>query len=94
VVPGLAKINDSALVSPAIAITRVAAKLNFRKLHDLESAFDGGVLEIKIEGGAFQDILAAGESFVSGGYNATIDNSRFSNPTGEPSGLTAKAFSA
>jgi hypothetical protein len=36
-------------------------------------AFDGGVLEIQIGGGAFTDIEAAGGSFVSGGYTTTID---------------------
>jgi len=30
------------------------------------------VLEISINGGAYQDILAAGGSFAAGGYNATI----------------------
>ena len=41
--------------------------------------FDGGVLEISIGGGAFQDIIAAGGSFVTGGYTGTISSS-FSNP--------------
>jgi hypothetical protein len=35
--------------------------------------YDGGVLEIKIGGGSFQDILAAGGSFVQNGYDHTID---------------------
>ena len=39
--------------------------------------FDGGVLEISTDGGnTFQDILAAGGSFVSGGYNRTIATDR------------------
>jgi len=36
-------------------------------------AYDGGVLEVKIGTGAFTDILTAGGSFVSGGYNKKID---------------------
>ncbi|MGA9828234.1 MAG: hypothetical protein WBQ57_07840, partial [Rhodanobacteraceae bacterium] len=36
---------------------------------------DGAVLEISIDGGPFQDILAAGGSFESGGYNGTISTS-------------------
>jgi hypothetical protein len=36
-------------------------------------AYDGGVLELKIGGGAFADILAAGASFASNGYTRTID---------------------
>jgi hypothetical protein len=35
---------------------------------------DGMVLEISINGGPFQDIVAAGGSFVTGGYNKTISS--------------------
>ena len=43
------------------------------------------MLEISIGGGAFQDILAAGGSFVTGGYNVTISTC-CSNPiAGRPS---------
>ena len=39
--------------------------------------FDGGVLEISFDGGnTFQDILAAGGTFVQGGYNRTIATDR------------------
>src|SRR5258705_4005667 len=38
----------------------------------MESSFDGGVLEISINGGAFTDIVTAGGNFVTGGYNGTI----------------------
>jgi hypothetical protein len=41
--------------------------------------WDGMVLEISIGGGAYQDILAAGGSFASGGYTRTIDTI-FSSP--------------
>ena len=37
------------------------------------------VLEISIGGGAFQDILAAGGTFASGGYNSTLSTG-FQNP--------------
>ena len=35
----------------------------------MEAGWDGGVLEISINGGARQDIIAAGGSFLAGGYN-------------------------
>src|SRR6185369_12383855 len=35
--------------------------------------YDGGVLEIKIGTSAFTDILTAGGTFSSGGYNSLID---------------------
>ena len=42
-------------------------------------AYDGGLLEIQIGSGPFMDILAAGGSFVTGGYTRTI-SSDFGNP--------------
>jgi hypothetical protein len=72
----------NALVSPVIPITSSSAQLTFRHNYRLvyhtsvhphsTTYYDGGVLEISIGGGAFADILAAGGSFVSGGYNCTI----------------------
>ena len=44
---------------------------------DPNLGFDGGVLEVSFDGGnTFQDILAAGGSFVMGGYNRTIATDR------------------
>jgi hypothetical protein len=68
-----------------VSITSTNLRLTFRHSYNLESSlssgtgFDGGVLEISIDGGAFVDLLAAGASFTSGGYNATI-SSRYRNP--------------
>ena len=58
--------------------------LTFRHNFNLEASdldpnlgFDGGVLELSTDGGnTFQDILAAGGGFVSGGYNRTIATDR------------------
>lgn len=45
------------------------------------SYFDGGVLEVSKDGGAFADVTNAsiGGAFISGGYNGTI-NASFGNP--------------
>ena len=74
------------LDTPPIAVSSAHAQLTFRQNYNLEDdsttpsvGFDGGVLEIKIGSGAYQDILTAGGSFVSGGYNSTI-SSRYGNP--------------
>ena len=72
-------ISDKRLDSPSVPISTAAAQLSFANNYALESTFDGGVLEISIGGGAFTDILAAGGSFVSNGYNGTI-SSNFSSP--------------
>jgi len=75
-------ITDNLLVTPAIPITTAIAKINFRRSNNLESTFDGMVLEISnpaVNAGAFQDIITAGGSFTAGGYNATI-SVNFSSP--------------
>lgn len=81
-----ATVNMSSLVSPVVPITSTAAQLKFKNKYITEASttsatvgFDGMVLEMKIGAGAFQDILAAGGSFVSGGYDRTISAS-FSSP--------------
>jgi hypothetical protein len=68
-------VTDSSLDTPSIAIPASATKVTFRNFYNTESTFDGGVLEISINGGAFTDIVTAGGSFVTGGYNATISTS-------------------
>ena len=88
--PNAAWVNDPAVVSdkrldsPIIPVLfATVPQITFRNNYNLEASppsyFDGGVLEISIGGGAFQDIIAAGGSFVTGGYNGTISTS-FSNP--------------
>ena len=60
--------------------------MTFRNAFNLEDAgaasqtgFDGMVLEISINGQPFQDIIDAGGSFATGGYNKTISN-QFGSP--------------
>jgi hypothetical protein len=82
--PDPTNIGINELVSPTISMPVGQTLLAFRNNYDLEvgvggSAYDGGVLEIKIGTNAFADILAAGGSFVSGGYTNTI-SSGFGNP--------------
>jgi Kelch motif len=68
-----AAISDKYLDSPPIIINQLEnAALMFRNNYSLEASHDGGVLEVSIDGGPFQDILAAGGSFGQGGYNGTI----------------------
>jgi hypothetical protein len=50
----------------------VLLEITFRNNFNLQDGFDGGVLEISIDGGeTFQDILTFG-TFVTGGYNGTV----------------------
>lgn len=79
-----AVLSDKRLDSPIFAfISGCCAQLTFRHNFNLEASgdpnvgFDGGVLEISNDGGnTFRDILAAGGSFVIGGYNRTIASDR------------------
>jgi hypothetical protein len=78
---------DNRLDTPAFTYTG-AAQVTYRQNFDLEqqdasTSFDCGVLEISnpnINGGAFTDIVAAGGSFVTGGYNHTGISASFANP--------------
>jgi hypothetical protein len=73
-------VSDNVLVSPSITISP-GARLTFRHSFDTEPSYDGGVLEIAIGAGGFQDIITAGGSFVSSGYTGTISTA-YSSPIG------------
>ena len=75
--PGSIGVNE--LDSPAITLPDGPAQLSFRHNYDLESTYDGGVLEIKIDSGSWTDILAAGGSFTSGGYITNL-STLYGNP--------------
>jgi hypothetical protein len=71
--------GESNLTSPSIAVPlapttgyRRGVQLSFQNSYNTEATFDGAVLEISINGGAFTDILTAGGSFAAGGYNGAI----------------------
>ncbi|HET6546576.1 MAG TPA: hypothetical protein VFG55_07520, partial [Rhodanobacteraceae bacterium] len=71
-------VSDMTLDTPTFT-PAAGATLSFRHRFNLESTFDGAVLEISIGGGAFQDFVDAGGVFTTGGYNATISSS-FGSP--------------
>jgi len=56
------------LYSPTMTLPSGPSQLSFRQSFNLEDQYDGGVLQISIGGSTFEDILAAGGSFVTGGY--------------------------
>lgn len=72
--PMPAAVGNSYLESPLGSVNGSNAIISFRHAFDTELAFDGGVLEISIGGGAFADILTAGGSFLEGGYNSTVSS--------------------
>ena len=68
-----AAVGESSLISPVITVPASAGELHFTQRFDTEAAHDGGVLEIALDGCAFEDILDAGGTFGAGGYDGTID---------------------
>ncbi|HVE57257.1 MAG TPA: FG-GAP-like repeat-containing protein [Pyrinomonadaceae bacterium] len=93
--PNTSATGLSEITSPAILVTSTRTILNFRHKYSLENTWDGGVLEIKIGGGQFQDILVAGGTFLAGGYTTTLNSSP--NPLGGRlawSGATQDSFLA
>ena len=88
--PDVSSVTDYQLISPVISIHSANAELDFRHYYNTEPGYDGGVLEISIQGGAFVDIAAAGGSFLSGGYNGTISSS-YSNPLAGRSAWTGSS---
>lgn len=80
--------GGSSLVSPPIQVNSAASTVTFRHRYFVETPWDGGVLEISIGGGAFQDIISAGGSFIENGYNGTISVGNGSNPLSGRQGWT------
>ncbi|CAN5351244.1 hypothetical protein BH10ACI1_BH10ACI1_27060 [soil metagenome] len=64
--------GNAALTTPPIALGNVRHKLTFRQRYQMDYEFDGGVLELSINGGAFNDIISAGGTFAVGGYNTPL----------------------
>lgn len=75
---------DNRIYTPVLMYT-AGAQLIFKQNYDLEesdetTAFDAGVLEISVNGGAYTDIVTAGGTFAMGGYNHTAIDATFGNP--------------
>ncbi len=73
--PNASAVGLSEITSPPVVVTGTRTILNFRHKYSIENTWDGGVLEIKIGSGEFQDILVAGGAFLSGGYTTTLNSS-------------------
>lgn len=76
-------LSEQRLESPAftIPVGSSDSEIRFQHRWNTENTYDGGVLDISVDGGAFTDILAAGGSFISGAYSGTL-SSGYQNPLG------------
>ncbi|HET9447567.1 MAG TPA: carboxypeptidase regulatory-like domain-containing protein, partial [Steroidobacteraceae bacterium] len=75
----VASVATTALTSPVFTVGDAGGTVAFRNNFFFQPTFDGGVLEISINGGPFTEWIAAGGSFISGGYFGTI-NASFGSP--------------
>jgi hypothetical protein len=80
-IPGLGAVGDTVLISPLYTAPSGTSELRFQNSFNLETGFDGGVIEISIDGDGFRDIVTAGGNFTDGGYTSTL-SAGFSNPIG------------
>ncbi len=78
------------LTSPPISVTSPAATVSFRNSYRTENGWDGGVLEISIAGGEWQDIAIAGGVFLENGYNGQLGGGR-NNPIASRPGWTGNS---
>ena len=72
-VPNQDDTSDSRLTTPVFAVTQANNQFKFQNNYNVEYGYDGGILEISIDGGAFTEFEAAKGSFKVGGYSGTID---------------------
>ncbi|MGQ0739648.1 MAG: HYR domain-containing protein [Bacteroidota bacterium] len=66
--------GDAYLETPVIAIAAAGTVVSFQNNFNVESGWDGGKLFLSINGGAYNDVITAGGTFLSGGYNGTINS--------------------
>ena len=77
-------LKDDRLISPVVKLSSTS-HLKFWHRYVFEDGFDGGAVEVSIDGGAtWIDVLAGGGNFVSGGYNSHISPSYGSPIAGRP----------
>ncbi len=71
--------GQASITSPVFLVATQSARMTFQNWYRLETTFlrnrlyDGSVLEIKIGNANWQDIIAAGGVFETGGYDGVID---------------------
>ncbi|WP_374680222.1 M36 family metallopeptidase [Hydrocarboniphaga effusa] len=81
-IPDNGAASDASLISPAVQVGSSAFSFSFDHYWQFEYAgdlpdgtpvsYDGGVLEVSIDGADFVDVLDAGGSFTEGGYNGLV----------------------
>lgn len=84
------RLDASSFVVP---LTAIDPELRFQHRWNTETSYDGGVLEVSVDNGAYADIVAAGGAFLAGGYSGTLSGS-YGNPLGGRAAWHGSADSA
>lgn len=85
-IPDPAGSGQSFLTSPPFVVTTSQAQLYFREAFFTSNTFDGGILEIAVGSGPFQEITQAGGSFVKDAYNTVLNDRNSLGPRAAWSG--------
>jgi hypothetical protein len=80
----VATVASTTLTSPVFTIGDAGGTVTFRNNFFFQPLLDGGSLEISINGGPFTEWIAAGGSFISGGYTGTMDPTSANPLAGRP----------
>jgi hypothetical protein len=82
------------LISPVFTVGTAQATLTFRHSFDLAEGTDGTFLDISLDGGqTYKDIVAAGGSFVAGGYTGASSTLNRRAWNGNSGGFVTTAIS-
>ena len=76
---GAGKVSSSSLISPSFVLTEGGGILSFEHFYRTEIGFDGAVLEVSRNDGAWIDLIESPDIIVSGGYDRVI-RSGFDSP--------------
>lgn len=80
---GTTDVNSSFLTTGLFTPAGGSPELSFKHSYDLERRYDGGVLEIQIDGGSWKEWTSAGGRFTENGYDHVINSGFGSHIAGD-----------
>ncbi|MGJ8653374.1 MAG: matrixin family metalloprotease [Opitutaceae bacterium] len=88
---GVDSVNSAFFTSPNLNDIAADSELRFDHSYNMEYFYDGGRLEISINGGSWTEWIATGGTFTQNGYDITID-SNFSSPIAGQDAWSGNSF--
>jgi hypothetical protein len=71
-IANMAEASDTVFVSPMLYVSESGMAISFWQRMEVESGFDGAVLEISVMGAPYAEFEALGGTFSEGGYNGVM----------------------